>query len=102
MNRTATGHANTSGCWWFHDVRNIFLADFGLLSMNEVLFKPLYDLSGPPSDDYFHQDNVSCHKAQIISIIRSKNNSEKTRIEHTVGEIKLPKGTVRNGGKEDT
>ncbi len=31
------------------------------------LFGPSPTLSVPSSDDYFQQDNASCHKAQIIS-----------------------------------
>ncbi len=59
---------------------NISMAHFGSLSNNWTLFKhhslpeyccwpcpSLYDYSVPSSDDYFQQDNASCHKAQIIS-----------------------------------
>ncbi len=59
---------------------DIFLAHFGPLSTNWASFKchslpeyccwpcpSLYDYSVPSSDGYFQQDNVPCHKAQIIS-----------------------------------
>ncbi len=61
-------------------VWGVFLAHFGSLSTNWASFKrhslpeyccwpcpSLYDYMYPSSDGYFEQDNVPCHKAQIIS-----------------------------------
>ncbi len=68
-----------SGWWWCNGVRDIFLAHFGPLvpikhRLNATVYlsivadhdHPFMTTVYPSSDDYFQQDNASCHKTQII------------------------------------
>ncbi len=76
MNASILPCLNGSGWWWWcNGVEDILLAHFGPLSLNTTAYLsivadhlyPFITTVYLSSDGYFQQDNVPCHKAQIIS-----------------------------------